>query len=203
MKRYLLALFYFLSVGWMPLSVHAANSDIWAIQGYGKLNNVDVMGADKNGVIYISSMSNINLGPSLVVASTNTFLTGQGLQQYIWLNGGTTVSAGSAICVAATPTTGLGLGLVSGAACTTTAATTFIGISQIASSTGTSIPIWVNGWVIALTSGTVTAGDILISSAPSSGVQGYLGTNNSPTAGTEIGRALGSASNGLTRVWIH
>ena len=42
MKRYLLALFYFLSVGWMPLSVHAANSDIWAIQGYGKLNNVDV-----------------------------------------------------------------------------------------------------------------------------------------------------------------
>ena len=27
MKRYLLALFYFLSVGWMPLSVHAANSE--------------------------------------------------------------------------------------------------------------------------------------------------------------------------------
>jgi len=213
MKRYLLALIYFLAIGWMPMSTQASNSDVVSFQTNGLQNNKDLLGVDKNGVVYTGSGINIQMGgPSVqnantsysVPVATTTSIVGEGLIRNIWLIAGSqpvSASTGSIICAT---TTVIVTNYVSGWVCpAVTSLTNFMGVSVVTSSTGNVIPIYTNGWVLALTTGTVAAGDVLVSSG--SAAAGYLGTNNSPTSGTDIGTALGSgiSSGGLTRVWIH
>lgn len=77
--------------------------------------------------------------------------------------------------------------------------TAWIGIAAAAASTGSVVNVYDSGWVLALTTGPVTAGDVLITTT---GAQGYLGFDNTPTTGADVAVALGPGpvGGGLTRV---
>lgn len=75
MKRLLVAALYFSSVMCIPFQQsHAANTDIFALQGGGAFNNVDVFAVDKNGVVNVSSSNAANFTPIV-----HTTLSNQGV----------------------------------------------------------------------------------------------------------------------------
>lgn len=86
---------------------------------------------------------------------------------------------------------------------TTNNATTLLGVADTAASSGTAVTIDYAGVAVVLGSGTITVGDILVSTGSPSG---YAQTNNSASAGAIIGTALNSGtvnSPGLIRVLLH
>jgi hypothetical protein len=95
---------------------------------------------------------------------------------------------------------------VAGIPCTTSGATTVIGVADVAGSSGTVVNVDYSGVGVVLTTGTVSVGDLLVSSAPATG--GCIAaTNNSASVGTVIGTALtvgtSASSPVLTRVLLH
>ena len=84
--------------------------------------------------------------------------------------------------------------------------TDIIGIADADILAGANGFISVAGYALLLTTGTVVNGDILVSTDGANGAQaaGYTITDNTPTAGTAIGKAIGAgtASGGLTPVII-
>lgn len=130
--------------------------------------------------------------------STTTVSSGVGYSyEYMYLLGSTSAKIGSALVSVAS--TGLPTAVaVSGA---TNDLTTLVGISLVVASTGTSIPVATNGFVLALTTGTVNTGAVLVSTA---GAAGYLSTNSNSVWGADFGLALstGTSTGGLTLIKI-
>lgn len=71
-----------------------------------------------------------------------------------------------------------------------------VGVSAVAVSTGNTINVYDTGWVLALTTGSVNAGDVLSSSSLSSG---YLQISGS-TAAVAVALSSGNVNGGLTKV---
>ncbi len=76
-----------------------------------------------------------------------------------------------------------------------------VGVATAAASTGTLVNFYTNGFVLALTSGTVAAGDILVTTVNGTG---YLAAGNSANALYEVGIAgtAGTTAGGLTKILL-
>jgi hypothetical protein len=70
-----------------------------------------------------------------------------------------------------------------------------VGIASVATSTGSVVTVYSNGWVLGLTTGTVNPGDSLATSSLSAG---YLESRSTGTIGVAL--AAGNANGGLTRI---
>lgn len=92
--------------------------------------------------------------------------------------------------------------VVNGVMATTSGATTGIGIADVTAASGTVVNVDFSGPVVALTTGTVAVGDLLVSTVT---WPGYLVTNNSAAAGAIYGTALAANGgvSGLTRILVH
>lgn len=77
--------------------------------------------------------------------------------------------------------------------------TSWIGVAVAAASTGSVVNVYNSGWVLARTTGTVTEGQTLVSSADA---EGHLAADITPTTGADVGVALedGTAAGGLTLI---
>jgi hypothetical protein len=80
--------------------------------------------------------------------------------------------------------------------------TDVIGVSEGAVAVGSVGYITVAGYALVLTTGTVNRGDVIVSSAPGTGLIGYAGADTTPTTGADVGVALssGTAAGGLTLI---
>ena len=161
---------------------------------------------DSSGNMYIlgtgasSLQSNVVEGLSAVATSNQSSgITNTALVIPVLLS--SAVSQGAAIIITSTNV----VTNVNGVPSTTTGATTVLGIADTAASSGTIVNVDFSGLALALTTGTVTVGDLLVTSATVSG-QGYLATNNSGAVGAVVATALQTevaGYNGLTRVLLH
>ena len=94
-------------------------------------------------------------------------------------------------------------GVVNGVMSATSGQQSVLGIADTTASSGTVVNVDYSGLALALTSGTVTVGDLLVSTVT---WPGYLVTNNSASAGATVATALktqASSYNGLTPVLVH
>lgn len=187
MKRYLLSLLFFFSVLTLPLApMQAANSDVWNISGQGTYNAKDMGHLDSNynlrlynGSIYLGdndlapSVDNTQVTPSTTVGGY------YGLKVPIKYT--TAVSNGDIVCSSnVAPGNGL--------KCVTTSATTIIGVADNTYAAGTVGWMTISGYAVVHTTGTVTMGDLLVSSATVSA--GFGGSGNGGANGTVFGKAL-------------
>ena len=119
--------------------------------------------------------------------------------EYMYLSGTVSAKVGSAL-VAAAPLNSSSLATVTVAGATNDL-TTLVGVSLVAASTGTWIPVATNGFVLALTTGTVNPGAVVVSTVAAAG---YLSTNSNSVWGADFGLALstGTAGGGLTLIKI-
>lgn len=131
-------------------------------------------------------------GTTGVVVSTLP-VSGNSLGVYVPV----TLAAGSAnaavegsVLIASTSLTGVTVVVSTGAG-----QFSVVGIAQAAASTGAVVNMYTSGWVLALASGTVAAGDILMSSFTATGT-GYLATNNSAVAYQGVAVAAGPNTSG-------
>jgi len=187
------------------------------------LTGTEVMRVDDaGGIVTASSMT---IGTELTVASSITITSGDigfgsvsaslstaptvgnssGLYFSAFLFGSNSAAEGSVLVATDT---------VSGEGFTVAVATgqnhfNYVGIAQEATSTGSIVNVYTSGMVLVLTTGTVTSGDILISSGTGSGLAnhhpGYSGRVLAGTAVDSreiIGIAIGDgdATGGLTKV---
>jgi len=158
-----------------------------------------------NDIQLIGAASQINFGLATVAASTTTTSgNSQGSYYTAYLKDGGagvgTIAAveGSLIC-STNASTNAG-NFVTVAVCPPILdQTAWIGVAVTAASTGSVVNVYSSGWVLALTTGTVNAGDVLVTSGT---VQGYLGSDTTPTTGADVGVAMGpgNANGGLTRI---
>ena len=145
-----------------------------------------------NGVL---ALKQINSNGYDISTTTVANQLGCGYERF-YLGGTVSAKVGS-VLVATAPTSGLYTSLVVAGA--TNDLTTFVGVSLVASSTGSVIPVATSGFVMALTTGTVNPGAIVVSTA---GAAGYLSTNSNSVWGADIGVALstGTTTGGLTLI---
>lgn len=80
--------------------------------------------------------------------------------------------------------------------------TTVGGIAASAGAAGATIDMYISGFVVALTTGTVNPGNTLVTTTNAAG---YLTGDSTPTTGADVGVALstGTASGGLTRILLY
>jgi len=80
------------------------------------------------------------------------------------------------------------------------ASTKVVGVAAAAASVGSIVQVYTHGWVLALTTGTVVAGDVLVSTTTA----GYLFANNSASANQQVGIAIstGTAAGGLALIQL-
>jgi hypothetical protein len=138
------------------------------------------------------------------VSTTTTSGTSQGTIFTAYLkDGGATVGTiaaveGSVLC-STTASTNAG-DYVTVVVCPATLDFTgWVGIAAAAASTGSVVNVYDSGWVLARTTGTVVAGDVLVTTGS---VAGYLWRDTTPTTGADVGVAMGpgNAAGGLTRI---
>lgn len=116
---------------------------------------------------------------------------------------GTSAAIEGSLLVATTPVAGTGPILSQGVsvivAPATVDLTNWVGVAKAPASTGTIVDVYYSGTVLALSTGTVVAGDTLVSSNTASG---YLGADSSPTTGADVGVALsgGTSTGGRIKV---
>ena len=198
MKR-ILALLAVLACGAILWSAPQPGSQIFVgkkSQIYEDTNgNLTVVDGGSPGPMTLSGI-NVN-GYTL---STTTISAGIACNyEYMYLSGTVSAKVGSAL-VAAAPLNSSSLATVTVAGATNDL-TTLVGISLVAASTGTSIPVATNGFVLALTTGTVNPGAVVVSTVAAAG---YLSTNSNSVWGADFGLALstGTAGGGLTLIKI-
>jgi hypothetical protein len=133
------------------------------------------------------------VGVILSTANTSGFSAGQ--LYYAYLGGTVNALEGSAL-VATTPVAGQGVTVAVAAA--TANLTTVVGVASAAVSTGSVVGVYSYGWALALTTGTVNAGDVLTTSSASAG---YLAANVVTSTGA-VGVALASGNSAGGRIRI-
>lgn len=179
----------------------AAPANIVSYVGTGVNHNTPVYTLDYTGTQ--QQAGDLSLGMKGTAANTLPTLGDASLQIPVYLstNSATAAVQGSVI-LATAPFNGQVTGIVSPANAVA-GNTTVLGIADVAAATGTVFQLDIIGTSLVLGTGTITTGDLLVSSGTSAG---YAGTNNSAAAGAIIGTALNSgtsAAPGLIEVLLH
>lgn len=154
--------------------------------------NMEFSDGASDGVL---SLKQINSNGYDISTTTISGLVGCGYERF-YLGGTVSAKVGSALVAIAPVSYKNSAVAVSGA---TNDLTTFVGISLVASSTGSVIPVATSGFVMALTTGTVNPASIVVSTVAAAG---YLSTNANSVYGADIGIALstGNVNGGLTLI---
>lgn len=157
---------------------------------------LDVTGASSfTGIMNPKTSQTVGTIDTAVSTSTTTG-TSAGVRYPVYLGGSTNSVEGSVI-VATNP---VNLNKVAGMITASSDLTTFIGIAASVVSTGSVVNVYSSGYILALTSGAVSPGDLLVTT---SAAAGYLWANNSASANTVVGTALNkgtAASPGLMKI---
>lgn len=172
-----------------------------SLQLAGELSAVDASISDDLSVAGTLTISGDDLqwGSATVAGSTATTSgTSQGDLRTAYLSGDTAAVEGS-LLIATTAVAGQGVSVAVSLA--SNDQTNWVGTAAAATSTGSVVNYYSDGWVLARTTGTVVAGDVLVSSA---GARGYLGVDVTPTTGADVGVALGGgvAAGGLVKIQL-
>lgn len=178
------------AVIWFPRLGFAQRGDIdGSVFQNGSTRGLDAWRVDSTSDFYLYN-GDINLGAGGTVPST-TAGAYPGIKVPL-VNSGTPVTQGM-VAVANSTGTGQGFSL------SVLSTTAVVGIWDGTYATGATGYITVGGYALVLTSGAVSAGDVIVSS--NTGI-GYAGRNTTPTSGTDIGVALGqgTAAGGLTLI---
>lgn len=143
---------------------------------------------------------NPTFGSTTVALSTApTSGNSNGTKVTAFLGGPANVAAEGSVLIATAPISNQ----VSVAVSTGTNNYNVVGIAVSATtSTGTVVSMYTSGFVLALTTGAVSAGDLLVTTQTVTGA-GYLATNNAATVNTAVAVAVGTqaaAANGLLKV---
>ena len=130
-----------------------------------------------------------------VVASTSV-TRGEFFSFYL---AGTVDSQIGHLLIATTPVSGQGISVMVAPA--TINLTSWVGVAANGVSTGSVVNVFTGGTAVVFTTGTVNAGDVLVSSGV---VVGYCGADNTPLTGADVGVALanGTAAGGTTLIRI-
>lgn len=167
-------------------------SDFWTIKGIGALANT--------AIAYIDTSRDFNLYDGDIILGTKGNQPSTTAGEYPGFkvqikNCGTVAWVQGTVVVANANAAGCGQ------ASNTTGSTAILGIAEGAVAVNAVGSMTVNGWALALTTGTVNRGDVLISTGPNNG---YLAANNSPSAATNMGVAVssGNAAGGLTIIRV-
>lgn len=151
-----------------------------------------------NDLNLIAANSAVAFGGSAAVSTTTTSGNSQGVYFPAYLGGVTNAVEGSVLC----STTVASGNLVTVQVCPALVDhTDWVGIAKSAVSTGSVVNVYVSGWVLALSTGAVTAGQVLVTTGT---VAGYLGPDTTPTTGADVGVALGpgATAGGLVRIQL-
>lgn len=134
--------------------------------------------------------------PSTTTTSGNSY----GTLVYAYLGGSSDALEGSVLAATSTVVSGSGITVCVQPA--TQDLTSAIGIAAAAASTGSVVGMYINGYVLARTTGTVAVGNTLV---PSNAAIGYLAADTTPTTGADMAVALsaGVTTGGLTRVLLY
>jgi len=168
---------------------HNGNGDFWGglyTQGISSFPSDIVQGVSGSGTLLSNTVGNSSLSVPILISSG--------------------VSQGQSIVVSGF-TTG-NPSYVSGLPAATSNLTTVIGVADASASSGTVVNVDYSGLAVALATGAVSVGDLLVSSTNAVSPNGGLvGTNNSASVGSIIGTALttntAAASPQLIRVLLH
>lgn len=196
-----------LSIGWLPGELGAVYNQYQAT----KYNDVTVSNLlvrdtglyDSGGTVRLTlgavtgfSTGNTSRGSTTVAPSTATTSGNSiGDLMYAYLSGPTAAVEGS-VLIATTAVAGQGISVAVAPAVANQ--TSVVGVAAAAASTGSVVGVYGYGWVLARTTGTVVAGDYLVTS---SNAIGYLGTSVIGSTGTVgIAFAGGVSAGGLTRI---
>lgn len=146
-------------------------------------------------------LGNEILGATGVSVSSVTTASNTALAFFVYLSTQTNaVAAPAGGVVLSTTSTGSNIvGVVLSSQTSAGSAKTFLGIADSAASTGTVVQVDYSGIAVALTTGTVAPGDLLVTTNT---VTGALATNNSAAAGSIVGVALEANVNSLTRILL-
>lgn len=145
---------------------------------------------DLNVADDLTVVDDIVRGSATSEASTATVSGGSiGDLQTVYLSGDTAAVEGSLII--ATTTVG-GEGVSGAVSLASTDQTNWIGFAAAAASTGSVVQVYMAGsFAFGLTTGTVAPGDVVVSSVAQAGTRGYLGVDNTPTTGADVGVVVG------------
>jgi hypothetical protein len=191
-KRILLGL-GILITGLFAYRVWSSNTDIWNLAGQGIYWAKDMVHVDSNYNLRLYN-GNIILGDNGLIPSTDNTQTtpsttkgGYYSIKVPFYNMGPTTAQGSVIVMSTTSTTGY---------CTTasiTSTTSVLGISDGVYAPNTVGYMIVEGYGIVLTTGNVSNGDLLTSSATGTG-QGYAGAYYGTSEGVVVAKSLQKTS---------
>ncbi len=184
-----------------PTGPSQSQSTPFRVDGSGNVTTAGSITASGTSSITGAStqLSNIILGVGGTGASNASSAANTSLTIPVMVS--TNVLQGMAIV--ATTVNGTNPTLVNGVWSSSSSATNVIGIADAVASSGTVLNVNFSGLTLALTTGTVSVGDVLVSSVT---WPGYLVQNNNAAAGAIVGTALtAEASNvsGLTRILVH
>ncbi len=133
------------------------------------------------------------VGTVLSTATTSGLSNGQLFYAYL---GGSTAALEGSVLIATTPVAGQGVTVVVAPA--TNGVSTVVGVASSAVSTGSVVGVYSYGWALALTTGTVSAGDYLATSSLSAG---YLAAGvNTSTGVVGVALSAGNSAGGRTRI---
>jgi hypothetical protein len=132
---------------------------------------------------------NVQHTTSVGVVPSTTVSLGEYYQAFLASGSNSVASTVGAVLCSTTPVLNQGLSVV---VCPPLSGlTTTVGIAQNAVSTGSIVNVFMQGFVLASTSFTVTTGDLLVSTVAAAGI---LATNNSAGAGTIVGTAMNACA---------
>lgn len=123
-----------------------------------------------------------SVGISTAITSGNS----QGKIRYVYLKGTQAAVEGS-LLVSTTPAS-TNNGATVAVSNIGVDVTSWVGIASAAASTGTVVGMYTDGFVLALTTGVVTAGDTLVNATNALG-RGHLKADTTPTTGADVGVA--------------
>lgn len=193
MKKYMLALLAgFLLAGGYVLAE--------SIQRFEYPSGTEIYDLQSDGTQGIAG--DVRLGKDGTAETTSTSSgNSQGIMIPVKIHADSSAVLEGSVLVANPPTSSGGDVVVSlGAA--TNDLTTIVGIAAEAGSAGDVIDMYISGFVLARTTGTVVAGNTLVSTTASAG---YLAADATPTTGADVAVALstGTAAGGLTKVLLY
>lgn len=181
----------FLLVGWLQAE---------SIQRFEYPSGTEIYDLQSDGSIGIAGSIRQGLDGTAETVST-TSGNSQGVKVPVTLHADSAAVLEGSVLVAYFPSSASGSVEV-GLGGATNDLTTVVGIAAEAGSAGDVIDMYVSGFVLARTTGTVVAGNTLVSTTAAAG---YLAADATPTTGADVAVALstGTAAGGLTKVLLY
>lgn len=192
-----------------PGSGAGSTTNLFCLDGSGNMTikgglNVNSIPINADGSFTSNGLSSVggllNGTPGVAVSTLTTLGNSIGTRWPVYLLGTIPAVEGSVLIASATTSAFSGVAVVVSTGVNNL--TTVVGVASAPASTGSVVNMYTDGFVLALTTGTVNPGDVLVTTVTGSG---YLAANNSPTSGTDVGVALstGPSTSGLTRIRLN